>query len=382
MSEELKVKECTRCVLDTNDSAQITFDSEGVCSYCRNYEKLVDSLPKDLDSKKTFLDKKISEIKNAGKGRKYDCIMGLSGGIDSSYLAYNAKLWGLNPLIVHFDNGWNSELAVKNIENIINKLGFDLYTYVVDWEEFKNLQLSYIKASVLDWEIPTDHGFFAMMYDQAYKHNIKYILSGHNIVTEGILPKDMRWSKLDVANIKDIHKKYGSIPLKTFPLLGFFKNIYYQKVRGFEIVNPLNFVQYDKDVAKKIIAQEMGWRDYGGKHYESIFTRFYQGYVLLEKFGYDKRKAHLSTLINSGQISRDKAKRELSKSPYNTEQFKEDREYVIKKLGLTEKEFEEIMKQPVRSHLDFKSYETGLYLKHERLMKAIKPITRLVKKVI
>jgi N-acetyl sugar amidotransferase len=375
-------QQCSHCILDTHDDPSIVFDKEGVCNYCNTYKhKYIDNAP-TAEQNRQQLEKTLKEIKAAGKGKKYDSIMGLSGGVDSSYLAYKAKEWGLNPLIVHFDNGWNSELAVKNIEGIINKTGFDLYTYVVDWEEFRDLQLSYIKASVLDWEIPTDHGFFAMLFKQAGKHNIHHILTGHNHQTEAILPKTMRWSKMDTANIIDIHDKFGKIKLKTFPMMNFFEYIYLQKVKKINRVNLLEMIDYNKDQAKELIIREFGWRDYGGKHYESIFTRFYQGYVLKEKFGYDKRKAHLSNLICSGQITRQEALDEIAKPPYDAKQLKEDKEYVIKKLEWNEAEFENMMRTPPVSHLHYKSYETGLYRQHERFMKRIKPLTRIVKKLV
>lgn len=375
-------QQCSHCILDTKDDHNITFDPKGVCVYCNNYfEKYLKNPLTELD-KELILNQYLQKIKQASIGKKYDSIMGLSGGVDSSYLAYKAKEFKLNPLLVHFDNGWNSELAVKNIESIINKTGFDLYTYVVDWEEFKDLQLAYIKASVLDWEIPSDHGFYALLFNQAYKYNIRYILTGHNHQTEAILPKTMRWSKLDVANIIDIYKKYGTGKLKTFPMLGFYKNFYFGMVKKLERVNLLEYIPYNKDDAKELIKKEFGWRDYGGKHYESIFTRFYQGYVLTEKFGYDKRKAHLSNLICSGQITREKALEELEKPAYNSEQLAEDTTYVIKKLGLTAEEFEKYMKMPIRSHLEFKSYEMGIYRQHEKFMELIKPLSNLLKKVV
>lgn len=378
----MEYKQCTHCILDTNDDPNMVFDGNGVCNYCRDYiANYVLNAP-TAEEKHAQLEKMLHEIKAKGKGKKYDCIMGLSGGVDSSFLALKAKEFDLRPLIVHFDNGWNSELAVKNIENIINHTGFDLYTYVVDWEEFRDLQLAYIRAGVLDWEIPTDHGFFATLYKQAAKKGIKYILTGHNHQTEAILPKTMRWSKMDVANIRDIHRLYGKTPLKTFPIMGFFEYTWYSVIKRFTRVNLLELVEYDKNAAKKTIIKEFGWRDYGGKHYESIFTRFYQGYVLKEKFGFDKRKAHLSNLICSGQITREAALEEIKWDAYDPAQLKEDKEYVVKKLGLTMEEFEKIMREKPREHLEFRSYETGLYVKHRKWMQRISPVTRLIKRVI
>ena len=373
---------CNNCILDSTNAPDLILDQEGVCQYCRNYQKKYIDGGLSLEKRNKDLKKQLFEIKQNKSSKGYDSIMGLSGGVDSSYLAYLAKQWGLNPLLVHFDNSWNSELAVKNIESIIQYTGFDLYTYVVDWEEFRDLQRAYIKAGVLDWEIPTDHGFYACLFEQAFKRKIDCVLTGHNYQTESILPKAMRWSKLDVANIKDIHKKFGKIKLKTFPLLDFWKHNYYSTIRNFKRYNLLEFMEYNKDEAKEIIKKEMGWRDYGGKHYESIFTRFYQGYVLLEKFGIDKRRAHLSNLILSGQISREEALIEIGKPGYPSELLEEDIVYVTKKLGFTSEEFEKIMQEKPVPHTAYKSYETGLYRNHEKFMQTIKPLTRIIKKVV
>jgi N-acetyl sugar amidotransferase len=382
MSKASVYKQCVNCILDTNDDPEITFDEKGVCNHCNAYiSKYINNAPRQ-EEKTRQLNAMIGKMKAAGKGKKYDSIMGLSGGVDSSYLAFVAKEAGLNPLLVHFDNGWNSELAVQNIENIIRKTGFDLFTYVVDWNEFKDLQLSYIKAGVLDWEVPTDHGFQACLYEQAYKHKIKYVLTGHNYQTEAILPNSMRWNKWDVANILDIQKRFGKYKLKSFPLMGFFRQSWYILVLKLERVNFLEYVGYDKMQAKEIIKKEFGWRDYGGKHYESIFTRFYQGYALKEKFGIDKRKAHISNLILSGQITRDEALKEIAKPPYDEQLLKEDFEYVAKKFDMTAEGFRALLAEPNKLHLDYKSYETGLYPRHMKFMKAIRPLTSLIKKIL
>ncbi|MDI1235302.1 MAG: N-acetyl sugar amidotransferase [bacterium] len=375
-----EIIECSHCVLDTHDDPTMTFDANGVCNYCRNYKKNYVDNAITLEEKRQILERQLNLIKNAKNG-PYDTILGVSGGVDSTYAAYVCKQLGLNPLLVHFDNGWNSEQAVSNIEQITKNTGFDLYTYVVDWPEFRDLQLAYIKASVLDWEIPSDHGFFAILYRLANKFNIKYILTGHNHQTEAILPKTMRHNKMDVDNIIDIHKQFGKLPIKTYPLLGFWRFNYYLRIKKIERFNLLEYIEeYNKDKAKQIIIKEMGWKDYGGKHYESIFTRFYQGYVLKEKFGFEKRKAHLANLICSGQITKEEAKAELALPVYNETVYKVDRNFVLKKLGLNEEQFQAMMNEPVRSHLEFKSYMKGLYLKHEKFMRTIKPITKLFKK--
>lgn len=374
------IQTCSNCILDNSGDPDIFFNYSGICNYCCSYIQKYGDI--DYKNNEKILEKLIDKVKNASRKGKYDCIMGLSGGVDSSYLAYLAKKWGLNPLVVHFDNGWNSELAVQNIEGIIKKTGFDLYTYVVDWNEFKDLQLSYVKAGVIDWEIPTDHGFLACLLEQAKKNNIKYILTGHNHQTEFILPKYMRWSKWDAENLLDIHRKYGTKKLRSFPLMRFYKRFYLNIVMGFEQLSPMDLIDYKKDLAKEIIKKEFGWKDYGGKHYESLFTRFYQGYVLKEKFGVDKRKAHLSNLILSGQITREQALQEIQKPAYSPELLEQDFNYVAKKFDLTIEEFKQILNQPNHSHLEYKSYETGLYRKHEKFMKAIKPFTSIVKKLL
>jgi N-acetyl sugar amidotransferase len=292
--------------------------------------------------------------------------MGLSGGLDSTYMALQAKKLGLRPLVVHFDNGWNSECAANNIENILNKLDFNLYTLVVNWDEFKDLQLSYLKASVIDIEAITDHAISATLYKLAVKHGIKYILSGENIATEAVIPSHWVHRKSDHINIKAIHKKFGKIPLKTFPLMGFREKRGIRK-SGIQTVRLLNLMPYEKKEAKRAVTRELGWKDYGGKHYESVFTRFYQGYILPVKFGIDKRKAHLSNLICSGQLTREEALSEMAKPPYDTELLKIDKDFVLKKLGLSHEEFENIMRLPVRSHKDF-PYEGPLYYRYPFLM--------------
>jgi N-acetyl sugar amidotransferase len=319
----------------------------------------------------------VSKIKQEGKGKQYDCITGISGGVDSTYLSLQAKKLGLRPLIVHFDNGWNSELAVKNIENIISKLGFDLYTLVVDWHEFKDIQLSYIKASVVDIEAVTDHAINGTIYRLANKYGLKYILSGNNIVTEHVLPAYWVFNKADDNNIKDIHKRFGTVPLKTFPFFSFKERRYYTHAKGMETIPLLNYMPYNKNEVKETIIRELGWRDYGGKHYESIFTRFYQGYILPAKFKIDKRKAHLSNLIFSGQITKEQALEELRRPIYDHQQFIQDREFVLKKLELTEAQFDELMRRPRREHKEFKYIKP--VLEQYPFLKFFKPIWRLIK---
>lgn len=342
---------CTRCVMDTT-ATEIVFDDKGVCNFCKDYDVLAaKTVLRPIEVRMKELNDSVQRIKELGKHSKYDCIIGLSGGVDSSYICLWAKQVGLRPLIVHFDNGWNSELAVKNIENIIGKLGFDLYTHVIPWEEFKDLQLAYLKASVIDIEVPTDQLIFASLYEIARKFKIKSVVNGLNIVTEAILPRSWVYmDKLDIVNLTNIHKQFGTIPLKNFPKLGLTRQYVNQIFYKMNSVAPLNLLDYDKNKVKEILMKELDWRDYGGKHYESVFTRFYQGYILVKKFGVDKRRAHLSTMIASGLISRKEALHELSLPTYDEKLQLEDLNYVIKKFGLTNAEFDELMSRPKVPH--------------------------------
>ena len=364
-------RQCTRCILDQNDDPEMTFDDKGICSYCTSFDKEYATYFAMTDEEKNKeLHRLVEVMKADGKGRKYDCICGVSGGVDSSYLAAKAKEYGLRALLVHFDNGWNSELAVKNIEQICRYTGFDLFTYVVDWEEFKNLQLAYIKSGVLDWEVPTDHGLWAVILKKSKELGIKHILIGANYQTEGVLPKTMRYDKADLKNIKDIYKKFGSgKKFRSFPTYKFWSHMYMKLVWGLKLDSLLYFMEYNKEVSKKYLMDVVGWRDYGGKHYESIFTRFYQGYVLKEKFGYDKRKAHLASLICSGQITKQDSLLELSKPAIDPAMLKEDLQFFIKKMGLSEIEFARIMKSKPVPHETFESYSTFEYPLFKKIIK-------------
>lgn len=360
---------CIRCVMDTTDP-QITFNGEGLCSHCQRYDGMVRDIVKKADSgeRRSELQRIVNQIKASGRNNEYDCIMGLSGGVDSSYVAYTAKQLGLRPLAVHFDSGWNSELAVNNIENIVTKLSIDLHTHVVDWEEMRDLQLAFFKASVANCDIPTDHAFPAILYREAAKHGIKYILSGSNYATEFILPSAWGYQSGDLKHLKDIHRKYGKIKLRNYPTIGFLQQyLWYPYVRGIKTVKPLNFLPYNKAAAKKLIINELGWRDYGGKHYESVFTRFFQGYYLPVKFGYDKRLAHLSSLINAGQMTREEAVEELALPTYDRQLQENDKEFVAKKLGVGTHELEEIFQLPNKEYSDYASnaklFEVGLKIK-------------------
>jgi N-acetyl sugar amidotransferase len=378
VSKKDTVIACSRCILDSTDDTNLILDEQGVCNHCHYYDSQKTLLVREGQEASALLEKTLAEIKQYGKNKPYDCLIGLSGGVDSSYVAYLAKQFELRPLCVHFDNGWNSELAVMNIQNIVNTLNFDLYTYVIDWEEFKDLQLAYLKASVVDIEVLTDHAIYGAMFKIAKEHDIKYVLGGHNVVTEGILPYHWTYNKKDYINIKAIHKEYGQKPLKSFPFLDR-KMKRFMSRSGIEFINYLNWVPYIKKDVKKLLTDSLGWRDYGGKHYESIWTRFYQGYILPAKFGIDKRKAHLSTLVCSGQITKDEAFKELAEPIYDPQLFKIDREFVLKKLNLAEVEFESIMRLPIRDHREFDT--EGSLFNYYPMLKFLKPLWERLKRL-
>jgi len=349
---------CNYCVMDTSDE-MIKFNSNGRCNHCLKYEKNIKPLLMLKEHQSSF-EKLINKIKNEGKNKKYDSIIGLSGGKDSSYIVHLAKLHDLRPLIIHFDNGWDSELAIQNIENIIKKTNFDYINYIVDWEEFKDLQLAYFKASVVDIEAPTDMGIYNIISLMAFKYRIKYHLFGANIESESIMGKNWRYSgkKNDIYNLIDIHKNFGTKKLKTFPLVSPIKNQYLTSIYGLKKINILSYVNSNYQKINEILNNEYGWLDYSVKHGESVFTKFYQSYILPKKFGFDKRRAHLSDLICSDQISRDKALGVLKTSIYKDDfELNRDYEFVLNKWGLLEKEFENIMNKPIVEHEFFRTYD-------------------------
>ncbi len=343
---------CPRCIMDTTDP-EIRFDRDGVCHHCQDAERLF-AVKWPLYKTGPFqIDRITQAIKAAGKGKRYDCVIGVSGGVDSTYLAYVAHQYGLRPVAVHFDNGWNSELAVKNIENTLHTLGIDLDTFVMDWEEFRDLQLSFLKASVPDLEVPTDHAIMAVLLQTAIRHDVRYILLGSNLATESILPRRWAYGFTDWRYIKAIHQRFGAVPLRRFPHYSLTRMAYYFGVRRLKTVSLLNSVEYTKARAMEVLLKELGWRNYGSKHHESIITKFLQTYILPKKFNIDKRRAHLSSLIMSGQVTRAAALEEIKQAPYDEKTLKEDKIYVAKKFGLTEGEFDELMARPPRCYHDY-----------------------------
>lgn len=353
LTKDKKYQICTRCVMDTTDP-DIIFDEEGICNHCHTYDELMRGRAFSGEEGKRRLDEIVKKIKKEGKDKKYDCVIGVSGGVDSTYVAYKVKELGLRPLAVHLDNGWNSELAVMNIEQALKILNIDLYTNVINWEEFKDLQLAFLRASTPDSEIPSDHAIVSLMYHVADKFGIKYVLAGYNAKTESHMSSSWSQGYWDWKYIKSVSKQFGTMKLKTYPHVNFWALRKYRHTQSW--IHILNYLDYNKKDAKDVLIKKLNWKDYGWKHHESIYTRFYQGYILIHKFGYDKRRAHLSSLICAGETNRDDALIELQNEAYPLQMQMEDKQYLIKKLNISEEEFENIMKLPVKSFWDYPSY--------------------------
>ena len=348
---------CARCIMDTSDP-DIEFDAHGICNHCHDHDRLMKQKVIRGEAGERYFGRLVEQIKEAGRGRPYDCLIGVSGGVDSTYVAYLVRKMGLRPLAVHMDNGWDSELAVKNIEETLKRLEIDLYTEVLDWEEFKDLQVAFLRASTPDSEIPSDHAIWAVLGNMADKLRVRYILSGFNVRTETHLPRAWSQGHFDWRYIRGLHRRFGTRGLHSYPHAGLLT--YYSRLIRHRRVDVLNYIDYSRNEAMRILEEELGWRYYGAKHHESIYTRFYQGYILPTKFGYDKRRCHFSSLICSGQMDRDAALIELTKPAYAPAQQEEDREYVTKKLGLSTEGFEEIMTAPRRTFWDYPSYARTL----------------------
>jgi aminotransferase len=348
---------CTRCVIDTTDP-DIDFDISGMCSHCRGFDARISKnwYPNARGSE--LLDAKVAQMKAAGHDKPFDCILGLSGGVDSSYLALKVKQLGLRALVVHVDAGWNSELAVSNIERVIEHCGFDLHTEVLNWNEVRDLQVAYLKSGVANQDVVQDHGYFATLYHYAAKEKIKYVLTGVNIATESVFPDSWHHAAMDAINLKAIHKQFGSIPLEKYRTISFFEYyVYYPMILGMEVFCPLNFMPYNKNNALEYLKQEIGYKDYGRKHGESVFTKFFQNYYLPKRFGYDKRRPHLASMVLSGQMERDEALRALEEPLYHPQDIQKDREYVALKLGISVDELEGYIAAPLRYYHEFPNWD-------------------------
>lgn len=345
--------------MDTSDP-EIVFDENGYCNHCTEFlQRTAQRIYRGAESD-AQLAQIVDQIKKDGKNKAYDCILGISGGIDSCYAALILKKHGLRVLAVHMDNGWNSEAAVKNIKYVVGKLGIEYQSYVLDWEEFKDLQLSFLKASVPEAETPTDIAIPAALHRIAAQHNVKYVISGGNFATEGILPKSWHYNAKDVTYLKGIQKKFGTKKLKTFPTFGFKQEMYFKIVKGIKIIYLLNYVPFAKDEAMRILEKELDWKYYGGKHYESKYTGFLQSYILPTKFNIDYRRATFSTQICAGELSRNAAIEELKKLPYNPETVETEKEYWSKKFNISLSEFNAIMQLPVKTYNDYPNDKSKL----------------------
>jgi len=358
--------------MDNTDS-KIRFYENGVCDHCKTY--YLDILPKWHTDERghSELLQIIDKIKKEGKGKDFDCIMGMSGGIDSSYLLYVMKeKYSLRPLVFHVDAGWNTQLAVNNIERLIEKLGLDLYTQVIDWEEMKDLQLAYFKSGVPHIDVPQDHAFFATMYHFAYKYNVKHILTGGNYSTECLRnPMEWMYFQSDSVQLKEIHRQFGTRSLKTYPVTNIlWHKLYMPYFKGIKVYRPLDFMPYNKKEAMRLLIDRFGWQPYPQKHFESRFTRFYESYWLYERFGYDVRKVQFASLILTGQMIRDEALEELKKLPYDKESIHHEFEYVATKLGITTQELQHYFDMPKKTYKDYKSQE-GIFLAGAKVLRML-----------
>lgn len=333
----------------------ISFNAQGECNYCTEGLARLKQELLPLDERKQALQALVQKVKEEGQGKPYDCVIGLSGGMDSTTVAYMVSKLGLRPYAVHLDNGWNSPAADHNIKRIAEILQIHLDTYVVDPQEFTDLQRAYLKASVGNIEIPTDHAISALLFKTAAAQGIKYILTGSNLVTESILARGWDYYSQDLKNIKAIHRQHGSVPLKTMPTISLPEYIKYVYLRGIKFIPFLNYIDYDKAAYKQQFATELEWQDYGGKHCESTWTKFFQAYILPRKFGMDKRKSHLSSMICAGKITREQALAELAKPLYEPDELAHDMQLVLGKLNLSQDEFDQIMKQPPKEHTAYPS---------------------------
>ena len=352
-------QQCARCVMDTFDP-DITFDASGHCNHCTDFFARIAALTYQGPESDRQLQALVERIKRAGRGKEYDCVVGVSGGVDSSYAAYVATRQGLRCLAVHMDNGWNTDISVKNVKNLANILGMDYESHVLNWEEFKDLQLSFLKASVPEIETPTDIAIPAALHTAAARHGVRYLISGGNYATEGILPARWHYDAKDVKFLKAVQKRYGSRALKTFPTFGFTRETYYKVVKRVRFAYVLNHVPYSRQDAIRILEEQLGWKHYGGKHHESKITGFVHSYILPTKFGIDYRKATLSTQICAGEITRAEALAELQNPPYDEKQVLADKEYLAKKFGLTLAELEEILSRPPKSYADYPNQKRQL----------------------
>ena len=344
---------CSYCVMDTSDE-DIIFEDDGRCNYCLDFELLLRDSKYAKSNSEEKLQKLLKTVKLKGKNKKYDCLVGISGGVDSCYMAYLCKKWGLKPLLIHMDNGWNSEISVKNIKKMVDKLGFDYVSYVLDWREFREIQLAFLKSSIVDLEMPTDIAIAASLYRTAAKYGIKHIISGGNFSGEGILPLTWGYHVFkDEKLYRNIVKTYSGTKIKETPIVGLKGEVYYKFIKRIKTIYPLNFVEYNKNEAKEFLIKNYKWEDYGGKHAESKITAFWQSYVMPVKFNMDYRRATFSSQIVSGQISREKALDLLKTLPYEAKEIETNKKYIAKKYEMTIDQLEKHLSNPPKTYKNF-----------------------------
>lgn len=368
----MEYKICENCVMDTSDS-NIIFDEQGICDHCNTFKTKIEPFWHTNENGKLQLEEIVSVIKKESKGKDFDCLMGMSGGIDSSFLLYKMVTeFGLRPLVFHVDAGWNSQIAVNNIERLVDGLGLDLYTEVINWEEMKDLQLSFIKSGVPHIDVPQDHAFFATMYKFASKYKIKTILTGGNYSTECVRnPLEWMYYQSDSIQLRDIHKIFGTGQLNEYPVTNIlWHKIWLPYIKGIKIIRPLDYIPYNKDEAMQILVDKFGYQKYPQKHFESRFTRFYEGYWLPHRFGYDTRKVQYSSLILTNQMTREEALESLKTPPYSQDLVNEDFEYVSNKLGITKEELWGYFNAPKKTFRDYKSQQ-GIYNIGAKILKLI-----------
>jgi N-acetyl sugar amidotransferase len=363
---------CTNCVMDTSDS-KIEFDSDGVCDHCRGFKEHVE--PRwhpDAEGQRMF-EATVKDIRASGKGKDFDCILGMSGGLDSSYLLHKAVTeFGLRPLVFHVDGGWNTDIAVSNIQSLIDGLNLDLYTEVINWEEMRDFQLAFFKAGVPHLDIPQDHAFIATLYNFAAKHGVKYILNGGNISTECVRnPLEWLYYGTDMRQLNDIRSKFGTVPMRTYPFSSVLRHkVYLRYLRGLKVVKPLDWMPYTKALARETLSERYGWKPYPQKHFESRFTRFFEGYWLPQRFGYDTRRVQFSSLILTGQMTRDEALQELEKSAFDPETISHEFDYIARKLRISSDELRHYFEMPRKTYQDYKNQQ-WLFDLGSRVLQAI-----------
>lgn len=351
---------CTSCVMDTSDES-ISFDDAGVCSHCLTTGGSVSQALSEPNH--DALERMVDQIKFHGRNKDYDCILGLSGGVDSSYLALRAKEWGLRPLVFHVDAGWNSELAVHNIERVCQVCNYDLHTYVVDWKIMRDLQVAYLKSGVANQDVPQDHIFFSSQYHFAVNNKIRYILSGGNLASESVSPDIWNHSALDAVNLSDIHRRFGTEKMANYKTISFGQYYFwYPFVKKLRVLRPLNLINYNYIEARESLKKDIAWRDYGRKHGESVFTKIFQNHILPKRFGFDKRRIHYSSLILSGQMTREQALAKLDEPLYEAQELENDIEYFCKKLRISRSEFDSFMQMPLMYYYDYANWDSRLKL--------------------